>query len=141
LGAFAFDPRQAAFEQAVKTATDGRGVDAVIVATNARRVVEQALNISRAGAKILLFAQTSASERIEISAADICVRERVLLGSYSADIDLQRESANLVFSGELPLERLVSHRLPLEEIGRAIEIAQHPSERSLKVVIHPQERD
>ncbi len=140
-GASAFDPRQAAFEQAVKAATADRGVDAVIVATNAGRVVEQALHISRAGAKILMFAQTSASERIEISGADICVRERVLLGSYSADIDLQRESAKLVFSGELPLERLISDRLPLDEIGRAIEIAQHPGERSLKVVIHPQERD
>jgi L-iditol 2-dehydrogenase len=102
-------------------------------------LVQQALKISRAGAKILLFAQTSTSERIEISGADICVGERVLLGSYSADIDLQAESARLVFSGELPLEQLISHRVPLDEISRGIHIAQHPSERSLKVVVHPQE--
>lgn len=139
LGASAFDPCQSEFAQQVKAATQGRGADAVIVAASAAPVVEQALKISRPGAKILLFAQTSAGERIEISGADICVRERVLLGSYSADIDLQAESAALVFGGELPLERLISHRLPLEEIGRAIQIAQQPSEGSLKVVIHPQE--
>lgn len=140
-GASAFDPREPRFEQAVAAATEGRGADAVIVATNAKGLVDQALKISRPGARILLFAQTSKTERIEISGADICVGERILLGSYSADIDLQSESARLVFSGELPLEQLISHRVRLDDIGRGIHIAQHPSEESLKVVVHPQERN
>jgi len=139
LGASAFDPREPHFEEAIKSATDGRGADAVIVATSVPGIVQQAVRISRPGAKILLFAQTSASERIEISGADVCVGERVLLGSYSADIDLQSESAQLVFSRELPLEDLISHRMPLTDIARAIHIAQHPNEQSLKVVVHPQE--
>jgi L-iditol 2-dehydrogenase len=138
-GAFAFDPREPDFEIALKAQSEGRGVDAVIVATNVPGIVEQALRISRPGAKVLLFAQTSTTERIEISGADVCVGERVLLGSYSADIDLQAESARLVFSGELPLEQLISHRIPLDAIERGIAIAQSPTERSLKVVVHPQE--
>jgi L-iditol 2-dehydrogenase len=138
-GAFAFDPRRPEFEIAVKTQSEGRGADAVIVATNVPGLVEQALRISRPGAKILLFAQTSKTERIEISGADICVSERVLLGSYSADVDLQAESARLVFSGELPVKQLISDRVPLDEIERGIGIAQSPTERSLKVVVHPQE--
>jgi L-iditol 2-dehydrogenase len=138
-GAFALDPRRPEFEIAVKTQSEGRGADAVIVATNVPGLVEQALRISRPGAKILLFAQTSKTERIEISGADICVSERVLLGSYSADVDLQAESARLVFSGELPVKQLISDRVPLDEIERGIGIAQSPTERSLKVVVHPQE--
>jgi L-iditol 2-dehydrogenase len=138
-GACAFDPSGSSFEDAVKSATAGRGADAVIVATNAPGLVEQALRISRPGAKILLFAQTSAKERIDLCGADICVGERVLLGSYSADLDLQAESARLVFSGELPLAQLISHSFSLDEIGRGIQIALHPDERSLKVVVHPQE--
>ena len=138
-GARAFDPRDQECTAAVRQATDGRGADAVILATSVRGLVEQALQISRPGARILLFAQTSAKERIEMSGADICVGERTLFGSYSADVDLQRESARLVFSGELPLEKIISHRLPLTEIERGIEIATRPSAESLKVVIHPQE--
>lgn len=107
-GALACDPNEPAVEKALRAATAGRGADAVILATGAAGLVEQALRISRPGAKILLFAQTSASERIEISGADICVGERILLGSYSADIDLQKESASLVFGGQLPLEQLIS---------------------------------
>jgi L-iditol 2-dehydrogenase len=138
-GAAAYDPQERVFEGAMKAVTDGRGADAVIVATNAPGLVDQALRISRPGAKILLFAQTSAKERIDVSGADICVGERVLFGSYSADLDLQAESARLVFSGELPLEQLISDRVSLDEIESGIGIALHPSERSLKVVVHPQE--
>ncbi len=119
--------------------TSGRGVDAVIVATNAPGLVEQALKISRPGARILLFAQTSTTERIEVSGSDICVGERIIMGSYSADIDLQAESARLVFSGELPLESLISDRVSLDRIRNGIDVALHPAERSLKVVVHPQE--
>jgi L-iditol 2-dehydrogenase len=87
----------------------------------------------------LLFAQTSSAERIEISGADVCVGERMLLGSYSADVDLQAESARLVFSGDLPLEQLISDRVSLTDISAGIAIAQRPSGQSLKVVVHPQE--
>ncbi len=139
LGALAANGRTEEFERLTRRETDGRGADAVIVATNAPGLVDQALKISRPGAKILLFAQTSAAERIEISGADICAGERILLGSYSADVDLQAESARLVFGGDLPLESLVSHRVSLTEINDGITTALYPSERSLKVVVHPQE--
>ena len=138
-GGQAFDPSGPGFESRLKEATEGRGADAVIVATDAEGLVDQALRISRPGAKVLLFAQTSSGARVDVSAADICVGERMLLGSYSADVDLQAQSAWLVFSGELPLERLISDRLPLDDISLGIDIARHPGETSLKVVIHPQE--
>ena len=140
LGAFAADPRDPSFGNTVRTSTGGRGADAVILATSVKGLVDQAIRISRPGAKILLFAQTSSTERIEISGADVCVAERTLFGSYSADVDLQAESARLVFSGQLPLEQLISDRVSLSEIERGISIAQRPGQRSLKVVVHPQER-
>jgi L-iditol 2-dehydrogenase len=138
-GASAFDPREKDFEDRGREVSAGRGVDAVIVATNAPNLVDQALRVSRPGAKVLLFAQTSAKERIEIAGADVCVGERMLLGSYSSDVDLQAESARLVFSGELPLEEIISDRVPLNEIEGGIDIALHPTATSLKVVVHPQE--
>jgi L-iditol 2-dehydrogenase len=139
-GAAACDPANGQLEKDIKSATAGRGADAVVLAASVPGLVEQSMRLSRPGAKILLFAQTSETERIECSGADVCVGERMLFGSYSADIDLQAESARLAFSGELPLEDLISDRLPLEAIDRGIAIAQHPGDRSLKVVIHPQER-
>ncbi|MSV35560.1 MAG: Zn-dependent alcohol dehydrogenase [Bryobacterales bacterium] len=133
-----FDPRDTAFERTIKEMTEGRGADVVIVAASAKGIVEQAAAISRPGARILLFAQTSHQERIEVSGADICMGERTLCGSYSASVDLQAESAEMVFSGILPVEELVSHRYPLSEIHQGMERALHPDAESLKIIVQPQ---
>jgi L-iditol 2-dehydrogenase len=118
--------------------TEGRGADIVIVAASAPGIVDQAIRCTRPGAKILLFAQTSDAERIEVSGASICKDERTLTGAYSASVDLQRESARLVFSGDLPVEELISHRVPLDKIQMGIDLALHPGEESLKIVVQPQ---
>jgi L-iditol 2-dehydrogenase len=133
-----FDPREPALDQTVRAMTEGRGADLVIIAASAKGIVEQAVASSRPGARILLFAQTSHQERIEVSGADVCMGERVLCGSYSASVDIQKESAELVFSGALPVERLISHRFPLERIHEGIRLALHPAEGSLKIVVQPQ---
>jgi L-iditol 2-dehydrogenase len=134
----AFDPREDSLDHAVRSMTEGRGADVVIVAASAKGIVDQAVKITRPSARILLFAQTSHQERIDISGASICMEERTLCGSYSASVDLQKESADLVFSGALPVEELVSHRFPLSQIHEGIERALHPDEGSLKIVVQPQ---
>lgn len=134
----ALDPRTADPRGVVAGLTENRGADLVILAASAPGLVEQAVECSRPGARILLFAQTSEAERIELSGAPICVGERTIFGCYSASVDLQKESARLVFGGELPVELLVSHRLPLAKIRSAFDLALHPDARSLKIILEPQ---
>ena len=132
------DPRGFDIRPLVLEATEGRGADVVIVAASASGLPQEALRCSRPGSRILFFAQTSDRERIDISGADVCMGERVIFGSYSASIDLQKESADLVFSGALPVGELVSHRLPLDRIMSGFDLALHPDEQSLKIVVEPQ---
>lgn len=140
---FALDPRTSDVPAKLMELTEGRGADMVFVATNVKGLVEEAVRCSRPGAKIMLFAQTSDKERIELSGASICVGERSLLGSYSASVDIQKESANLVFSGKLPVHLLISHRVPLDKIEFAFRLATHPGEfpgeNPLKIIVRPQE--
>ena len=133
-----FDPRSGNVAASVASLTESRGADLVIVAASAKGIAEQAVRWSRAGARILLFAQTSDAERIDLSGASICAGERILFGSYSASVDLQKQSAELVFSGELPVDLLVSHRLPLAQISSAFDLALHPDSQSLKIILKPQ---
>jgi L-iditol 2-dehydrogenase len=135
---FTWNPREVAAADEIRKQTQGRGADLVIVAVSAPGIVEQAMACSRPGARVLLFAQTSATERIEASGADICVGERTLFGCYSASVELQKQSAGLVFDGELPVEELISHRLPLGKIRSGIDLALHPGPKSLKIIVQPQ---
>ena len=123
---------------AVREFTAGRGCDAVFVAAAAPGLPAQAVDLTRPGGRVLLFAQTSPGQTMELDAAAICAQERLVLGCYSADIDLQEESARLVFDGDLPVEALISHRLPLAEIRSGIRMAKLPEAGSLKIIVHPQ---
>jgi L-iditol 2-dehydrogenase len=135
---WAWNPRLVDLPEEVRRQTARRGADLVIAAASAPGIVQQAIACSRPGARILLFAQTSPVERIEASGAEICTQERTLFGSYSASVDLQRESADLVFSGSLPLEQLISHCLPLVKIRSGFDLALHPGPKSLKIIVQPQ---
>jgi L-iditol 2-dehydrogenase len=120
----------------VRELTEGRGADAVILAVAGNSLVRPAIDAARPGGRVMLFAQTQRSE-VTIDPAAVCVDEKTLLGSYSASVDLQEENVRLVFSGEVDLSRLVSHRFPLHQAVEALHLASNPGPESMKVVIQP----
>ena len=122
--------------RSVKEMTDGRGADAVILAVAGNGLIRPAMDATRPGGRVLLFAQTQHGEAI-IDPASVCVEEKSLLGSYSASVDLQAESARFVLGREMDLERLISHRFALTDSIEALHLAAHPKPDSMKVVIQP----
>lgn len=132
------DPRTRAFCRNLKLATAGRGADAAILAVPSVAAFEQAMSAIRPGGKILLFAHTRKGEMLTMDAGAVCVEEKMILGSYSASVDLQAETARLVFSRRVRVAPLISHRFPLSRIDEAFDLASHPTGNSLKVVVKPQ---
>jgi L-iditol 2-dehydrogenase len=133
----ALDPGSGQLDKEVRARTENRGADVVLLAVPNPQLVGEALALARPGGRVLLFAQNDPHMQIEFPAAAVGVEEKEILGSYSAGIDVQDESAQLVFSRRFPLADLITHRLPLEAIGEALEIAARPIENSLKVVLIP----
>jgi L-iditol 2-dehydrogenase len=115
----------------------GMGADAVLLAVPDAKLVSVALNIARPGGRVLLFAQNDPLMQIQFPASSVGIEEKEILGSYSASIDCQEESAKLVFEHRALLRELISHRFSLGDIGEAFEVASHPAENSLKVVVLP----
>jgi L-iditol 2-dehydrogenase len=120
----------------VKAMTDGRGADAVILAVAGNGLIRPAMDATRPGGRVLLFAQTQRSEAV-IDPSAVCVDEKSLLGSYSASVDLQAESAKFVLNREMDLEALYSHRFPLGQAVAALELAAHPQPETMKIAIQP----
>ena len=120
----------------VREQTGERGADAVILAVGSNGLISPAMDAVRAGGRVLLFAQTQRGE-VVVDPAAICVDEKSLVGSYSASVDLQEDSVRFVMNREIDLERLISHRFPLQESARALELAAHPQPSSMKIVIQP----
>ncbi len=122
--------------ESIRKMTEGRGADAVILAVAGNGLIRPAMEATRPGGRVLLFAQTQHGEAT-IDPASVCVDEKSLLGSYSASVDLQEESVRFVLGREMDLERLISHRFPLAESIDALHLAAHPKPDSMKVVIQP----
>jgi L-iditol 2-dehydrogenase len=130
------DASQEAVVDRVRELTEGRGADAVILAVGGNSLIRTAMDAARPGGRILLFAQTQHGEAV-IDPAAICVDEKTLVGSYSASVDLQEESARFVMNREMDLERLISHRFALTESTEALNLAAHPQPSSMKIMIQP----
>jgi L-iditol 2-dehydrogenase len=130
------DASQADTVRAIRERTDGRGADAVILAVAGSALIRPAMDATRPGGRVLLFAQTVRGEAI-IDPSAVCVDEKTLLGSYSASVDLQEQSVRFVMNREMDLEQLISHRFPLSESVEALHRAAHPQPDSMKIVIQP----
>jgi len=130
------DASQVDVVKAIRQQSEGRGADAVILAVGRNGLIRTAMDAARPGGRILLFAQTQHGEAI-VDPAAICVDEKSLVGSYSASVDLQEDSVRFVMNREMDLERLISHRFPLQESKQALELAAHPQPASMKIVLQP----
>lgn len=130
-----FDPAKVNLVDEIRAQTEGRGADAVLLAVPNPSLVTEALALTRPGGRVLLFAHNDPVMKLEFPAAAVGIEEKEILGSYSASVDEQEESARLVFEHKLPVRELISHRFPLERIADAIELAARPADNTLKVVI------
>jgi L-iditol 2-dehydrogenase len=130
------DASKADAGKTVREMTEGRGADAVILAVGGNGLIRPAMDAARPGGRVLLFAQTARGE-VTIDPAAVCVDEKTLLGSYSASVDVQEESVQFVMNREMDLERLISHRFPLQSGVEALNLAAHPQPDSMKIVIQP----
>ena len=122
--------------QAIRERTEGRGADAVILAVGGSSLIRPAIDAARFGGRVLLFAQTVRGE-VVIDPASVCVDEKTLLGSYSASVELNEEVAGYVFSSEMDLAGLYSHRFPLAQALDALTLAAHPQPDTMKIAIQP----
>jgi L-iditol 2-dehydrogenase len=134
INASSIDPVQETRKQ-----TEGRGTDAAILAVGGNSLIRTAMDIVRPGGRVLLFAQTQHGDA-GFDPAAVCVDEKTLIGSYSASVDLQDQSVRFVMGGEIALEKLISHRFPLQQANQALHLAAHPHPDSMKIVIQPSQK-
>jgi L-iditol 2-dehydrogenase len=120
---------------ATKMSADAGQFDAAVLAVPSDAALQQALQFLRGAGQVLLFAHTKRGAKTELDLASVCVDEKDLIGSYSADVTIQKEVARLVFSRQLDVRRLISHRFPLEQTAEAVALAAKPTPDSLKVMV------
>ena len=96
--------------------TDNLGVDAVFMTSGADKAIEVALGLVRNGGKINVFSSTPQNNGYKNN--EIYYRELTILGSYSPSPEDLRDSFNMLTSGKIHVQHLVTE-YSLDEIQAA----------------------
>jgi len=121
---------------AAVTEASGGGVDYAIEATGRPEAMQAAFLSTRPRGAAVLIGIPRGDAVLSLPALSIPRMERRVLGSIYGSSRPERDfalSLDLYRRGRLPLDRLISHRLPLEDIGRAFELLR--SGEALRVVL------
>jgi L-iditol 2-dehydrogenase len=133
----ALDASDSKLSESFHRITRKQGFDAAVLTVPADPPLHQAQDAVRGGGTTLLFAHTVRGRETPIDLSKVCVDEKSLTGSYSADFTLQRAVARRVFSRDLDVRPLITHTFPLEETAQAVDRASNPAPDSLKIVVSP----
>ena len=121
---------------AVRKMTDGRGADVVITATGVGVAQEQALEMTAPRGRISLFGglpRDDSTIRFDSNLAHY--GELSVFGAYGSAPRHNRDALALIADGKVRVDDLITHRMPLADVNRAIETVV--SGEGLKVVIEP----
>jgi threonine dehydrogenase-like Zn-dependent dehydrogenase len=118
---------------AVRDLTRGLGADVVFECTGHASGVPQALGLVRKGGRVGVLGLGHADS--SFNTAILSYREVELIGVRAYDPKTWRRSYDVLAGRQFPLEDLITHRLPLEEAGRGIELMT--SRQGLKVMFTP----
>ncbi|MFA5410848.1 MAG: alcohol dehydrogenase catalytic domain-containing protein [Candidatus Omnitrophota bacterium] len=110
--------------------------DLVIVCTGASAAFEQALKcVDRAGT-ILCFAATEPGVNLSIPVNDFWRQSIKIMHSYGASPQDLKEAIELLKRKSIPVERLITHRLSLQEAGQGFKLVAGAAD-CLKVILIP----
>jgi L-iditol 2-dehydrogenase len=121
---------------AVRKMTEGRGADVVITATGVGQAQEQALEMTAPRGRISLFGGLPKdNSTIRFDSNLVHYGEISVFGAYGSAPRHNREALSLIADGKVRVDDLITHRMPLADVHRAIETVI--SGEGLKVVIEP----
>jgi D-arabinitol dehydrogenase (NADP+) len=110
--------------------------DVVIEATGVIPLMNRSIDFARKGGTILLFGVPPSGRNLELDAFKIFQSELRLLSSYTS-VRNSHQAIHLLQSGQVKVEALISHRLPLEELEKGLEMIEKHDPQVKKVIIVP----
>jgi len=122
------------FIEKLKSATNGRGADLVIVTAPDVEAFSEGMQACRRGGTLCLFAPTSPEVQARISPHRLFFSEIAVIPSYSTSHVETRMALEMISSGRVKAKGLITHRFPLAHIQDAFKTAAE-SKECLKVVI------
>lgn len=116
--------------------TDGAGADVVITASAAGVTQEMGIRATARGGRVSFFGGLPKDKpMIQCDSNLVHYRELSLVGANGSSPQDNRDALELIASGKVPVDDLITARLKLDQINEALEIVAEG--RAIKVTIEP----
>ncbi len=116
----------------------GKKADVVILSTSSMFAVEQAWKCVDKGGAVIFFAVPGPEEHVAVPINDFWTKEiRILTSYYCGPSDLI-EAMELIASGKINVDDMITHTLPLTDIEKGFQLVMEGKD-SVKVIIRPNE--
>lgn len=119
----------------IRGATAGRGAEVVIEATGRPEAWERAVDAVGRGGCVVFFGGCAPGTSIRLDTRRTHYEELALLGAFHHTPGTIRRAVEALESGALVPDSLITHRMRLEEVGRALDLMAKGE--ALKVLIEP----
>jgi len=117
-----------------KELNEGRGADVVILCTGQYNALEEGMAIAEKGATVYIFAPFYPKTTFPVDLNRFFFSEFTIYASYSASHIETREALRLIASKRIDTKSLITHRYPIERIGKALKLVKDAKD-SLKVIV------
>ena len=124
----------AALDAMLAEATDGRGVDCVVITAGGAAVLPAAAARVRDGGALHYFAG-GAGEALPLPLATLYHRELTVSSTYSSSPAELARAFDLLVEGRVRVDGLISHRLPLGRLAEGVELMRR--HEAVKVYVTP----
>ena len=102
---------------------EGRGADAAIITTAGARPLHQAIASLRKGGTVNIFAAHSGAVPLDIE--QLYHQELSITSTYSSSPADLRLALDLITNHEVQVDRLITHRLPLEQFAEGVALMRN----------------
>jgi 2-desacetyl-2-hydroxyethyl bacteriochlorophyllide A dehydrogenase len=110
--------------------------DIVIDATGVIAVMNRAIDFVRKGGTVLLFGVPPSGKNLAMEGFKIFQKGLTILSSFTS-VRNSFQAVELLQSGQIEVDALISHRLPLQEMPRALEMIESGDPSVKKVILQP----
>jgi 2-desacetyl-2-hydroxyethyl bacteriochlorophyllide A dehydrogenase len=120
--------------RSVIEATEGRGADVVIESTGVMSSVADAISMCRMGATLLLFGIITGGQGA-LPFYQIYFKELTIVNGRAAKGEDFPPSIDLIARGIIKLDALITHVVPIAELGTAMEMLTSDADHRMKIIL------
>lgn len=129
------DPHRRAIINGYESCPD-HNFDICIVAVGSKEAYQEAITKLNPRGRLVVFSGLPPSaDQLDVSFNQLHYLEQTIVGAYGCSCRHGREALDYIVKGAIPVKDMISHRMPLWDLGDALDMVEN--RQGMKIILYP----